>query len=332
MARKTKPGLSYFPHDCYFNDDLKYLIAEHSAVGYMVYFRLLEKIYKEKGYYMKSDKRTLLMYSQEINVNIEMLNAIINFCLDENNLDEPLFNKKLFYEYDIITSKGIQDRYIEAIARRKEAEFITDYLLIDTDDVNSKLKNVNIIYLNADGGTQSKVNKIKVDKSKVDKSKVKHGFKESPYFDNLNLFKKDIGEVFQKYDLKYYYDRMLVFGEKYEYENWAEAAKTWILNDEKENKAKLKPPAPQRSEPVDTSALDGAKKLWNGVMMEISKEIDEKQYLTCLDLNIIKYENNILIIKASKKDIIEKLPQKLLDKLIKKHFKGVRYSIVTKNM
>lgn len=325
MARQIKPGLSYFPHDCYLNDDLKYLIAEYQAIGYMVYFRLLEKIYKEKGYFMKADKRTLLMYSQEINVSIELLNAIINFCIDDEKLDEPLFNRDLFFNHDILTSEGVQNRYIEALTRRKEVTFIEQYLLVNIEDVNNKLKNVNIILLNADTGTQSKVNKIKVDESKL-----KHGFKESPYFDNFNLFKKDVGELFHKYDLKYYYDRMALFGEKYEYENWADAAKTWILNDVKEDKAKLKPIAPQRSEPIDNSAIDEAKKLWQAVMNEIKPEIEQKQYLTCLDLNILKYENNILLIKASNQDIIEKLPHKKLDNLIKKHFSGARYNIVTK--
>jgi len=321
MARKIKQGLDYFPHNCILDDDLEYIIAEHHEIGYYVYFRLLEKIYHDEGYYMLANKRNIILYANKINVDISIINVIINSCLDEG-----LFNKNLFINHNILTSSGIQDRYIEAVTRRKEVYFISDYLLLDIEDVNIKLKNVNINYLNADKSTQSKVNK-----SKVDKSKVKHCFKESPYFENFDLFKKDIGELFHKYDLKYYYQKLEVSGDKYKYEDWVQAAKNWIMNDEKENKAVLQKISVKNEIP-DTTLIDDARKKWNAVIMDVSKEVSKKdEYTNYLDLSISSFENNILIMKVSKKEIFEKINKKLLTDLILKHFGQIQLKIIIKN-
>ena len=138
MARKPKQGLDYFPHDCNLDDKLEYLIAEHQEKGYFIYFRLLEKIYNENGYYMKADRKTLVLFcSKKLNTDIEYLNIVIDFLVEEN-----LFSKDMFEKYEILTSKGIQERYIEAILRRKEIDLINDYLLADIDNENIKKKNV----------------------------------------------------------------------------------------------------------------------------------------------------------------------------------------------
>lgn len=163
MSRKTKTGLDYFPHDCIFDDNLEYIIALHHELGYYVFFRLLEKIYFENGYYFLANEKNLILFSSKIIVNIEEINVIINDCLSEH-----LFDESLHKEHQILTSKGIQDRYFEAIKRRKEVTIINDYILIN--NVDTILQNADIIKLNADKSTQSKVEKSKVEKSKVGNS------------------------------------------------------------------------------------------------------------------------------------------------------------------
>ena len=159
MSRKTKTGLDYFPHDCIFDDNLEYIIAKYQEIGYYIFFRLLEKIYFENGYYFLANEKNLILLSSKINVNIEYINDIINECLSEH-----LFNKMLHDKYKILTSKGIQDRYFEAIKRRKEVELIKEYILID--NVNIILQNVDIKWLNVDKSTQSRVEKSRVKESK----------------------------------------------------------------------------------------------------------------------------------------------------------------------
>ncbi len=164
MARSHKQGLDYFPHDVSFDDEFKYLLALHKEFGYYVYFRLLEKIYSGHGYYMDASKRTLGIFSTEINVDINRLNDVINDCLREH-----LFDKCMHENNKILTSNGIQKRFFEAIKRRKEVCLKNAYILVDNVDI--MLHNVNIIWLNDDDNKQSKVKESKVKESKVKESK-----------------------------------------------------------------------------------------------------------------------------------------------------------------
>ena len=159
MARKSKVGLDYFPHNCNYDDELKYIIALHKELGYYVYFESLKRIYSDLGYYMSSDKKVLTLLSNEINISVDSINDVIRDCLDEQ-----LFDKKLYKDYNILTSKGIQERYFEAIKRRNSVEIIDVYILADY--VNILTDNVDINLLNVNKSTQSKVKKSKVKESK----------------------------------------------------------------------------------------------------------------------------------------------------------------------
>lgn len=158
MARKSKVGLDYFPHNCNYDDELKYIIALYKEAGYYVYFELLRKIYNGEGYYTKIDKKIITLFSKEINTDIDKINDIINECLSEN-----LFNKLLYKNHNIITSKGIQERYFEAIKRRKVIGIVNEYILVDY--VNIINEDADIIILNVDKSTQSKVKYSKVKES-----------------------------------------------------------------------------------------------------------------------------------------------------------------------
>lgn len=160
MARTNKQGLDYFPHDCNIDDQLEYIVALHESDGYYVYFRLLEKIYSQEGYYMLADKKNLTLFAKKINVDINRINAIINDCYCEH-----LFDKRLHEKYKILTSKGIQDRFFEATERRKTINVFKEYIISNNDSI--KRENVNINPLNVDINPQSKVKYSKGNKSKV---------------------------------------------------------------------------------------------------------------------------------------------------------------------
>ena len=182
MSRKTKIGLDYFPHDCIPDDSLEYIIALHKSNGYFVYFRLLEKIYNEYGYYMPADDKTLALFVSKkgLNVDINVVKSIINDCLCEH-----LFDKCIHDKYKMLTSKGIQSRFFEAIKRRKEIEIINEYILIDNVDI--LLQNVTIKWINVDKSTQSKVKESKVKKSK-EKELVGELKNKIPSFDEFKLY------------------------------------------------------------------------------------------------------------------------------------------------
>lgn len=169
MVRPFKEGIDYFPLDIDMDQDDKVAIieAKHGIEGFGVLVKLLMKIYKE-GYYYEWNDREQLLFSKRVNVNINLVQEIVNDCIEEG-----LFDSNLFNEYRVLTSKGIQRRYLEAVKRRKEVRFIADFFLIqDVKSVlgNSKTAvllvnddgsevNVNNNFKNADISTQRKVKK-----------------------------------------------------------------------------------------------------------------------------------------------------------------------------
>jgi DNA replication protein DnaD len=155
MARPIKEGLDYFPLDVDIDQDDKIALIEatHGLEGFGAVIKLLMKIYDNSYYYEWGEKEQLL-FSRRVNVNINRINDIINDCLKWG-----LFSKELFEQHQILSSKGIQKRYLEATTRRKEVRIRHDYLLLNNKEVNAykNLVVVNINPVNDDIGTQSKV-------------------------------------------------------------------------------------------------------------------------------------------------------------------------------
>lgn len=132
MARTEKSGLDYFSHDTDLFEDrkVKFLKAKHKLIGYAVYMRLLENIYKENGYYIEFNERDLIMFSDENYLDTNLCKDIIDICLDENLFDKALFNK-----YKILTSKRIQKNYLKGCEKRKSILLIEDFLLVNPFEI-----------------------------------------------------------------------------------------------------------------------------------------------------------------------------------------------------
>ncbi|MEY7998636.1 DUF4373 domain-containing protein [Clostridium sp. Mt-5] len=168
MARPQKEGLEYFPLDVDMDQDDKVALieAQHGLVGFGVVIKLLMKIYKH-GYFYEWTEKQQLLFSKRVNVDINSLNVIINDCIKWD-----LFDKKVFETCKVLTSKGIQKRYLEAVGRRQKVKIYKEYLLLDNETINV-YKNLVIVdinsnneVVNADINPQSKVKESKVKKSK----------------------------------------------------------------------------------------------------------------------------------------------------------------------
>ena len=164
MARYVKSGLDYFPLNVNIDQDDKIALieAQHGIVGFGIVVKLLMKIYSEGYFYCWSEKEQLL-FSRRINVDINVINVCINDCARWGLFDEALYS-----EHEILTSKGIQARYFEAVKRRQKIEVVKEYLLLDGKTLNAynNLVYVDINGLNADINKQRKEKKRKEEKRK----------------------------------------------------------------------------------------------------------------------------------------------------------------------
>lgn len=166
MARPQKEGIDYFTLDVKMDDEIKLIEAKFGIAGFGVLIKLYQIIY-DNSYFIKWTEREQLLYSNRVNADINLIIEVINECLKWN-----IFNKELFTRYQVLTSRGIQKRYIEATQRRKEVSFYKEYLLVDLEEkysekviVNINRVIVDINSVNTDISTQTKINKTKTNKS-----------------------------------------------------------------------------------------------------------------------------------------------------------------------
>lgn len=168
MARPTAKGVEYFPLNVNFINDLKVrkLLLSCGAEAIAVLIYLLSTIYKDEGYYVEIHEDEIDLIALDVNVTPEFVLEVINKACEVR-----LFDVNLYNNFNILTSKGIQERYLKITERRKNSVVITQFNLINvynnSVNVNNNSINVDNNSVNVYKSTQSKVKESKVKKSKV---------------------------------------------------------------------------------------------------------------------------------------------------------------------
>lgn len=161
MSRKPKSGLDYFPLDTVLDTKFDLIEAEFGLIGFAVIVRLYQKIYGEFGYYCEWTREVALLFSQKMGEGYNVVSEIVSAAIKRG-----IFNGDLFEKYSILTSKGIQERFFEAVSRRKRIEVDDRYLLVKLaqkqEYVYINLINVDRNSKNVDRNKQSKVKESKV--------------------------------------------------------------------------------------------------------------------------------------------------------------------------
>ena len=161
----AKSGIDYFPLDFTLNAKFELIEAEFGLTGFGVVVHLLQEIYGKAGYYIEWTEEVALLFARKVGLGGSVVSEII-----EASIRRGMFDKEKYDKYHVLTSKGIQERYFEAVSRRKTLEVDYNILLVDVaqilPNVYISAKNVNIFSKNADIERQSKVEKSRVEKSK----------------------------------------------------------------------------------------------------------------------------------------------------------------------
>lgn len=161
----AKSGIDYFPLDVTLNAKFELIEAEFGLTGFGVVVHLLQEIYGKAGYYIEWTEEVALLFARKVGLGGSVVSEII-----EASIRRGMFDKEKYDKYHVLTSKGIQERYFEAVSRRKTLEVDYNILLVDVAQILPNVyiyaKNVNIFSKNADIERQSKVEKSRVEKSK----------------------------------------------------------------------------------------------------------------------------------------------------------------------
>lgn len=157
MARPPKTGLDYFPFDTKPDMKLSSIIRKFGVSGLGTLVGLYQKIY-DHGYWILVDEDFIEDFCLEFGIDEEdYLKVFIKFSIRKKLFDEGLYKSK-----KILTSTGIQKRFLEATKRRKCEHDVT-FMLVDVD---GNLVNVCNNSVNENISTQRKEEKSKGKKSK----------------------------------------------------------------------------------------------------------------------------------------------------------------------
>lgn len=196
MARPLKSGIDYFPLDTTLDVKFDLIEAEFGLTGFAVVVKLFQKIYGEQGYYCEWTEEVALLFSRKCgggNVVSEIVSAAIK---------RGIFDKDMYDKYSILTSKGIQQRYFEAVNRRVCVKVKSEYLLICDTDLSENIDrngvNVYINSKNADNNSQIKGKESKEKENKVYENKGKYDISErsslrAQIINNPELSKTQVG-------------------------------------------------------------------------------------------------------------------------------------------
>lgn len=114
MARPLKKGLSYFPLDTDLpsNRKIQRLSRRYGCNGICIYLTALCEIYKGNGYYIPFSKDFCFDVGFTLDLDEKEVEQAIRFCAEIKLFDPGLFDSR-----QILTSEGIQQRYLEICKR-----------------------------------------------------------------------------------------------------------------------------------------------------------------------------------------------------------------------
>lgn len=160
-----KSGIDWFPLDVSLDEKFELIEAEFGLTGFAVIVKLFQRIYGQQGYYCEWTNEVALLFGRYCGLGGNVVSEIVSAAIRRGIFDQMLYDR-----YHILTSAGIQERYFEAVSRRKSVEVKREYLLV----CNTKIPgNANIIEKNADisGGNVYIFEERREEKSKGEKSK-----------------------------------------------------------------------------------------------------------------------------------------------------------------
>lgn len=166
-------GINYFPLNVHLDDKFELIEAEFGLKGFAIVVKLFQKIYGQQGYYCEWTEDVALLFGKNVGLGGDAVSEIVRAAIKRGIFDSELYDK-----YQILTSRGIQERYFEAVSRRKEVEVRKEYLLIKVDQIYKNVRilneNVNISSKNVNISEQKKVEESKVKEKRVEEKELPH--------------------------------------------------------------------------------------------------------------------------------------------------------------
>ena len=87
------------------------------------------KAYEGDGYFLKWDKDDCLIAAEDLKESPAYISEVLQGCLARS-----LFDEGVYQMFGVLTSAGIQRRYLRGCEKRDEIEIASEYWLLDVND------------------------------------------------------------------------------------------------------------------------------------------------------------------------------------------------------
>lgn len=205
MARPRKDGLDYFPVDVNILSDIKTkkLIRGYGTETITILIYLLSAIYRDNGYYLQYDDDLNFIIADEFNFEENFVEKVISKMVEVD-----FFNKEMFEQHKILTSAGIQKRYLKASERRVSVNILSTYCLVNDSseefmytetpvEQNKCIQKPRSSVVSVYKSTQSKVNKNinkNINKNKINTKQVtSSGSNDSDVQELVEMYQENFG-------------------------------------------------------------------------------------------------------------------------------------------
>lgn len=108
---------------------MRLLKAEYGASSVLFVLYVFCKVYEGDGYFLKWDKDERLIAAEELKESPAYISEVLQGCLSRS-----LFDERVFQAFGVLTSAGIQRRYLRSCEKRDEIEIFTEYWLLNAED------------------------------------------------------------------------------------------------------------------------------------------------------------------------------------------------------
>lgn len=199
MARPLKDGVDYFPldTDLFVDDKVRLLRSEFGARGMYLLIYLLSEIYGKEGYYIQWDKNRCLLVSDgaACGCSPEFVDEFVRGCIRCSFFDERVASM-----FGVLTSPGIQRRYVRMFNSRDFLNIEGDYFLLDVSDAKdipqAALSKLTLFYSCTENPFKSTENPVRITEntqSKVKVTNVTHNRIKVTFVTQKRDFEKEAG-------------------------------------------------------------------------------------------------------------------------------------------
>lgn len=178
-------GVNYFPLYCTLDEKFELLEAEYGLKGFAIVVKLFQRIYKEHGYYCEWNNDISLIFAKQCGFsnigesgknNRDFLGGADGSApsgRSKNLIDHVvaaslrrgIFDKKIFENYSVLTSRGIQRNFLRIVRNRKNVKIKKEYLLLSDAEIKGNVVIIDDSYIrNVDSYVRTKQSKVKESK------------------------------------------------------------------------------------------------------------------------------------------------------------------------